>query len=370
MNGPTMKKTPPFRADQVGSLLRPGYLKEARGQRQRGEIGAGELKAVEDRAIADLVAKQESVGLRSVTDGEFRREIWHLDFLSQLDGVITKPNPGVKFTGSEEQPKIAAVTGKVRCSRPVMVDHFTFLKSLVSRTPKFTIPSPSMLHLRGGRDAISKEVYPDLEAFWADVAEAYRQAIAHFAAAGCTYLQLDDVSFAYLCDERIQAQFREKGEDPAETAHTYANTINQALAHRPPGMSVTMHTCRGNFRSAWVAEGGYEAVAEAMFSAGVDGFFMEFDSERAGGFEPLRALPKGKQVVLGLVTTKVGTLEDKDALKRRVDEAARYVPLENLCLSPQCGFSSDHHGNQLSEDEQWRKLALIVEVANEVWGDS
>jgi methionine synthase II (cobalamin-independent) len=369
MFGPAMEKAPPFRADQVGSLLRPDYLKEARGRRQRNEIGAEELTAVEDRAIRDLVAKEESIGLQGVTDGEFRRTIWHLDFLAQLDGVITKPNPGVKFTGSEEQPHIAAVTGKVTCSRPIMVDHFTFLKSLVKRTPKFTIPSPSMLHLRGGRDAISKDVYPDLDALWADVAEAYRHAIAHFAAAGCTYLQLDDVSFAYLCDERIQEQFRAKGEDPVETAHTYAKTINRALSRRPPGLSVTMHTCRGNFRSAWVATGGYEAVAEVMFSAGVDGFFMEFDSERAGGFEPLRALPKGKQVVLGLVTTKVGALENKDAIKRRIDEAAKYVPLENLCLSPQCGFSSDHHGNQLTEDEQWRKLALIVEVASEVWGD-
>ncbi len=249
-----------------------------------------------------------------------------------------------------------------------MVDHFAFLKSVTRRTPKMTIPSPSMLHLRGGRASISRAAYPDLEPFWEDVAAAYRKAIAQLAAAGCTYLQLDDVSFAYLCDPKIRASCAKNGDDPERLPRTYADAINTSLEDRPPGMTITMHTCRGNFRSAWVAEGGYEPVAEAMFSTELDGYFMEFDSARAGGFEPLRALPRGKKVVLGLVTTKVGELESKDALKRRIDEAARIVPLEDLCLSPQCGFSSTHHGNALSEDEQWRKLERVVEVAREVWG--
>jgi 5-methyltetrahydropteroyltriglutamate--homocysteine methyltransferase len=338
---------PPCRADQVGSLLRPAELSNARKQCKQGALSADKLKAIEDRAIREAVAKQEAIGLQAVTDGEFRRDWWHLDFLAQLDGVTTKENPGPKFGGTEEQPPIATVTGKVGCSKPIMTGHFAFLKSVAKATPKFTIPSPSMLHLRGGRSAISKQAYPGLEDFWDDVAKAYRQAIAHLASAGCTYLQLDD---------------------PAKLPRRYADTINAALQDRPPGMTVTIHTCRGNFKSAWVAEGGYGPVAEAMFSANVDGFFMEFDSARAGTFEPLRALPKGKKVVLGLVTTKVGEIEDGNMLKRRIAEAAKFVPLENLCLSPQCGFSSTHHGNALSQDEQWRKLELIVATAREVWG--
>jgi 5-methyltetrahydropteroyltriglutamate--homocysteine methyltransferase len=346
---------PPSRADQVGSLLRPAEL-------------AAQLKETEDRAIRQAVARQESIGLRAVTDGEFRRDWWHLDFLAQLDGVKTIVNPGPRFGGTEEQPPIATVTGKVGCSRPIMVEHFAFLKSVAKATPKFTIPSPSMLHLRGGRNAISKEAYPDLGQFWTDVAAAYRQAIAYLAKAGCTYLQLDDTAFAYLCDPKIQETCRRNGDDPAALPRRYADTINAALMDKPAGMTVTMHTCRGNFKSAWVAEGGYDPVAEAMFSANVDGFFMEFDSARSGTFEPLRALPKGKKVVLGLVTTKVGEIEDKAMLKNRIAEAAKFVPLENLCLSPQCGFSSTHHGNALSESDQWKKLELIVEVAREVWG--
>jgi len=361
-------QSPPFRADQVGSLLRPSYLKDARLLHEGGEITSEDLRAEEDRAIRELVAKEEATGLQSITDGEFRRAWWHLDFLSRLDGVVTTENPGLRFRGTEEQPPIATVVGEVRCSRPIMVDDFTFLKSLTRRTPKITIPSPSMLHLRGGRASISREVYPSLDRFWSDTAEAYRQAIAHLAAAGCTYLQMDDVSFSYLCDEKFRANCRHNGDDPDELARTYARTINQALASRPAGLAVTMHTCRGNFKSTWVATGGYEAVAEAIFSTDIDGFFMEFDSERAGGFEPLRLLPKNKKAVLGLVTSKVGEIESKDALKRRIDEAARFAPIENLCLSPQCGFSSSHHGNQLSEEEQWAKLRLIVEVAREVWG--
>jgi 5-methyltetrahydropteroyltriglutamate--homocysteine methyltransferase len=360
---------PPYRADHVGSLLRPAELARARGQWRAGELPAARLAELEDRAIRAAVARQEAIGLRSVTDGEFRRDWWHLDFLTQMDGVASVVNTGPPFAGSEDQPPIATVVGNVGCSKPIMAADFTFLRSVATATPKMTIPSPSMLHLRGGRAAISRDVYPDLEEFWSDVAAAYRVAIAHLAAAGCTYLQLDDVAFAYLCDPRVRVACLRAGDDPEPLPRRYAATINAALAGRPPGMTVTMHTCRGNFKSAWVAEGGYEAVAEAMFSADVDGFFMEFDSARAGGFEPLRLLPGNKTVVLGLVTTKVGELEDRDALRRRIDEAARYVPLERLCLSPQCGFSSTHHGNALSQDDQWRKLELVVDLARKVWGD-
>ncbi len=359
---------PPFRADQVGSLLRPKELAEARRTFKRGEISAARLAELENIHIKDAIQKQESIGLQAVTDGEFRRDWWHLDFMSQLDGVASVANPGPKFGGSEEQPPIPSVTGKVGCSKPIMVEDFVFLKKNTSRTAKFTIPSPAMLHLRGGRSAISKEVYPDLGEFWADTAAAYRKAIRHFADAGCSYLQLDDVSFSYLCDPKIRDTARRNGDDPLLLPRTYANAITAALDDRPPGMTVTMHTCRGNFKSSWVASGGYEPVAEAMFSSAVDAFFMEFDSERAGGFEPLRYLPRGKKVVLGLVTTKVGQLESRNFLTDRIKEATKYVPLEDLCLSPQCGFSSTHHGNALTMDEQWRKLERVVEVAREVWG--
>jgi len=344
---------PPFRADQVGSLLRPPELSKD--------------KTVLQKAIREVVAKQEAIGLESITDGEFSRDWWHLDFLAQLDGVTLAQNPGPKFGGTEEQPPIPNVMGKLRYAKPIMVDDFAFLKSVTRKTAKFTIPSPSMLHLRAGRAGISRQAYPDLEEFWDDAAQAYRAAIAAFGAAGCTYLQLDDVAFAYLCDPKIRDNCRKNGDDPAELPGQYAETIAKAIQPRPAGMTITMHTCRGNFKSAWVAEGGYEPVAEAMFSSGVDGFFMEFDSARAGGFEPLRFLPKGKKVVLGLVSTKTGALESEDQLKRKIEQAAKYVPMENLCLSPQCGFSSTHHGNKLSQDEQWRKLERVVEVAKEVW---
>jgi 5-methyltetrahydropteroyltriglutamate--homocysteine methyltransferase len=359
---------PPFRADQVGSLLRPPELAEARARWRRGELAAAALREFEDRAIREAVAKQESIGLQSITDGEFRRDWWHLDFLAQLSGVTLRENPGPKFGDRHEQPPIATVTGKVGCERPIMTDDFAFLKSVVRRTPKMTIPSPAMLHLRGGRAAISRDAYPELESFWSDVAAAYRRAIGHLADAGCRYLQIDDVSFAYLCDPKIRDNCRKNGDDPDALPRSYAQAISAALRGRPKDMVVTMHTCRGNFNSAWVAEGGYEPVAEAMFSTEVDGFFMEFDNQRSGGFAPLRLLPKGKKAVLGLVTTKLGELEPKDLLKRRIDEASRYVPLESLCLSPQCGFSSTHHGNRLSQDDQWRKLECVVEVAREVWG--
>ena len=363
-----MSTKPPFRADHVGSLLRPPELREARAKAKAGQLAASELKEVEDRAIRAAAAKQEAIGLQAITDGEFRRDFWHLDFVKQLDGVTLKPVVGMTFQ-AEDVPPMASVTGKISCPRAIMTDHFAFLKSVVRKTPKLCIPAPATLHFRGGRNAISRETYPDLAEFWADAAAAWRVAIGHIAAAGCTYLQLDDVSFSYLCDEKVQDNYRAHGDDPATLPRAYAGAINAALAGRPAGMTVTMHTCRGNFRSTWFASGGYQdKVIEAMFSTDVDAYFMEYDSARAGGFEPLRLLPRNKKVVLGLVTTKTGALEEKDELKRRIGEAAKFVPLENLCLSPQCGFASTHHGNALAIDEQWRKLERVVEVAREVWG--
>jgi 5-methyltetrahydropteroyltriglutamate--homocysteine methyltransferase len=358
---------PPFRADQVGSLLRPRELAEARRKWKQGALKSEEFRAIENRFIQEAVKKQEAIGLESITDGEFRRDWWHLDFLSRLDGVTVQENPGPKFGGTEEQPPIPKVTGKLGYSKPIMIEDFVFLKESTGNTAKLTIPSPSMLHLRAGRAGISREAYPDIEEFWRDAAQAYRAAIAAFAKAGCTYLQLDDVAFAYLCDPKIRETCRKNGDDPERLPRTYAETINRALEGRPAGMTITMHTCRGNFKSAWVAEGGYEAVAEAMFSTQVDGFFMEFDSARAGGFEPLRFLPRGRKAVLGLVTTKASELEGKDFLKRKIEEAAKFVALEDLCLSPQCGFSSTHHGNKLSQEEQWRKLERVIETARELW---
>jgi 5-methyltetrahydropteroyltriglutamate--homocysteine methyltransferase len=364
-----MSAAPPFRADQVGSLLRPPALHEARGRARAGTIAATQLSEIQDRAIREAVTQQEAIGLEAITDGELRRDFWHLDFLSGLEGVELRASTAMKFHGAEDVPPTAAVSGRLRCTRPIMVEHFSHLRSLTTRTPKFTIPSPSMLHLRGGRQAISRAVYPELDAFWVDAAAAYRDAIGHLATAGCRYLQLDDVSFAYLCDETVRENCRSNGDDPAQLPRIYAEVINGALRDRPPGMTVTMHTCRGNFRSSWVAAGAYDAqVLDAMFSTNVDAFFMEFDSARAGGFEPLARLPRDKKIVLGLVTTKTGALESRDTLIRRIEEASRFVPLDRLCLSPQCGFASTHHGNTLSVDDQWRKLELVVDVAREVWG--
>jgi 5-methyltetrahydropteroyltriglutamate--homocysteine methyltransferase len=356
---------PPFRADHVGSLLRPAKLREARLKLKRG---SDELREIENACIQEAVKRQEALGMQAVTDGELRRDYWHLDFTGQLDGVTLKAAAGMTFN-ADDVPPMATVTGKLGCSKPIFVEHFKFLKSATKATPKLTMPAPAALHFRGGRNAISREVYPDLKDFWQDAAAAYRKAIAQIAAAGCSYLQLDDVSFAYLCDPKVRENFRANGDDPATLHRDYAEAIGAALRDRPAGMSVTMHTCRGNFRSAWFAAGGYnDEVIEAMFSTPVDGYFMEYDTERSGGFEPLRLLPKGKKVVLGLVTTKKGELESKSSLIAKIKEAAKHVPLENLCLSPQCGFASTHHGNALSEDEQWRKLGLVVEVAREVWG--
>jgi 5-methyltetrahydropteroyltriglutamate--homocysteine methyltransferase len=362
---------PPFRADQVGSLLRPAPLAAARAQFKRGEISARKLRDVEDDCIRGIVAQQESIGLHSITDGELRRDYWHIDFLRQLDGVtITAMADQSRFGGTEEQPPIATVTGKIGCSRPIMVEAFAYLQGITHGTAKVTIPSPSMLYMRGGRNAVSREAYPDIAEFWRDVAAAYRRAIRYFAERGCTYLQLDDVSFAYLCDPKFREGCRSNGDDPGALPRTFADAVNAALKGRPPGMTITMHTCRGNFRSSWVAEGGYESIAEAMFSIDVDGFFMEFDSARAGSFEPLRFLPSNKRAVLGLVTTKQGAIESADEVKRRIEAASAYVSMDALCLSPQCGFSSTHHGNAVSEAEQWRKLELIVRVARDVWPEA
>lgn len=361
---------PPFRADQVGSLLRPVELIRARAAAKGGELDSATLQSVEDTCIRATVARQEAAGLQSITDGEFRRDWWHIDFLRGFDGVeaVVDPNTA-SFHGADEVVPVLTVTGKVKRSRAVMVEPFRFLQSVTTRTAKLAIPSPSMLHMRGGRPAISRAAYPDLDEFWADTAQTYREEIRDLGAAGCTYLQLDDVSFAYLCDDKIRAGYRARGDDPDRAPQTYVNTINAALRDRPAGMAVTIHTCRGNFKSTWMASGGYEPVAETVFGQlEVDGFFLEYDSERAGGFEPLRFVPRGRKIVLGLVTSKSAAMETKDALKRRIEEASRFVALEDLCLSPQCGFSSTHHGNALTEADQWRKLEVVVEVAREIWG--
>jgi 5-methyltetrahydropteroyltriglutamate--homocysteine methyltransferase len=366
--GGVMPSHPPFRADHVGSLLRSQGLREARESARAGKLAAAELEAIEDESILEAVAKQESIGLEAITDGEYRRDFWHLDFLRQLNGVTLRRPVGLTFP-AEDVPPMASVTGKIGFRQPIFTDHFGFLKSVTKKTAKLTIPAPGALHFRGGRNAVSRAAYPDMQAFWADLSGAYREAIAHIAAAGCTYLQFDDVGFSYFCDEKVLENFRANGDDPKTLPQDYARAINGALVDRPAGMTVTMHTCRGNFRSTWFAAGSYQdAVIETMFSTDVDGYFMEYDSDRAGTFEPLRLLPRSKKIVLGLVTTKSGALESKDELKRRIDEAARYIPLENLCISPQCGFASTHHGNLLTEDEQWRKLERVVEVAREVWG--
>jgi 5-methyltetrahydropteroyltriglutamate--homocysteine methyltransferase len=372
----TARTKPPFRADHVGSLLRPPELLRAREDAAAGRITPDALHAVEDQAIAEAVRMQEEVGLRGVTDGEFRRGSWHMDFIYALDGISTADDK-VKVSFHNEQGDIefmaAAlhVDGKVGVSETIFGDAFSFLSEHVTTgTPKLTIPSPSMVHYRGGRAAIDERVYPDIDAFWADLTAAYREEVRRLGELGCTYLQLDDTSLAYLNDPEQRRYVASIGGDPDAQHVEYIRHINEALQGRPDGMSVTTHMCRGNFRSSWVAEGGYDHVAEALFhELDVDGYFMEWDDERSGGFEPLRLLPEGdKQVVLGLVTTKRGALESKDELLRRIEDASRHAPLEQLCLSPQCGFSSTVDGNALSYDEEVAKLALVVEVAEEVWG--
>ncbi|HEX2134476.1 MAG TPA: 5-methyltetrahydropteroyltriglutamate--homocysteine S-methyltransferase [Microvirga sp.] len=363
---------PPFRADMVGSLLRTQALKEAREKRQRGEIGADELKAVEDREIRDVIKRQEEIGLRAVTDGEFRRAYWHFDFLEHLDGVTSiEADSGMNFKGGVGITKALRVTGKIGFSGHPMIEHFRFVMENTTRVPKMTIPGPSMLHYRGGRKMMNVGVYPDMDDFYADVGAAYHRAVRAFYDAGCRYLQLDDISFAYLCDPDQREMLRQRGDDPDKQPEIYAGMVRAALRDKPADLTVTMHLCRGNFRSTFIASGGYEPVADILFnSMPIDGYFMEWDTDRAGGFEPLRLLPKGKTVVLGLVTSKTGTLENKDDVKRRIDEATKFADLDQLCLSPQCGFASTQEGNILAEDEQWAKLRMIVEIADEVWGRS
>ena len=367
-----MKRTsPPFRADQVGSLLRTQPLKEARARRQRGEISAAELRAVEDREIEQVIREQEAIGLEAVTDGEFRRSWWHFDFLKGLDGVEGyTTDQGIQFQGVQTRAEGVRVTGKVGFSGHPMLEHFRFLKAHARVVPKMTIPSPSVLHFRGGRGGISREVYPDLDAFFDDVTRAYAQAIRAFAEAGCRYLQLDDTVWGYLCSAEQREQARQRGDDPTRLPAIYARMINTAIQGRPADMTITTHVCRGNFRSTWISEGGYESVAETLLgTVNVDGYFLEYDTARAGGFEPLRFLPRGgKQVVLGLITSKSGTLERTDDVRRRIDEATKFVALDQLCLSPQCGFASTEEGNVLTADQQWAKLRTIVEVSRAVWG--
>jgi 5-methyltetrahydropteroyltriglutamate--homocysteine methyltransferase len=367
---------PPFRADHVGSLLRPPELLEARAAREQGRIDEDELHEIEDEAIRTAVRKQEEVGLQSATDGEFRRASWHMDFIYQLDGISKEAGHiAVKFFNEQGEieftPAALHVGGRLGVSKTIFGEDFRFLQQTVTRSvPKLTVPSPSMVHYRGGKAAIDPDVYADVDAFWADLTAAYADEVRRLGELGCTYLQFDDTSLAYMNDPHQRDYVASIGGDPERQHVEYIHHINEALAGRPEGMSVTTHMCRGNFRSSWAAEGGYDFVAEALLNElEVDGYFMEWDDERSGGFEPLRFLPKGdKQVVLGLVTTKRGELESKDVLKRRLEEAAKYAPLDQLCLSPQCGFSSTVEGNALTEEEQWAKLRLIVELAEEVWG--
>jgi 5-methyltetrahydropteroyltriglutamate--homocysteine methyltransferase len=362
----------PFRADHVGSLLRPAALHELREQVRKKEISQEKLREAEDRHIREVVKLQEDLGLPSITDGEFRRDWWHIDFIAGFDGIeLLREGDsyhGVQFKGVEATPPTMFVKRKLRRTRPSMVPHFEFLKKITTRgVPKFTMPSPAMLHARGDRASI-KQTYPNADNFWADLTQCYREEIADLYKAGCRYLQIDDTTIAMMGDPKVQENFRKLGDDPKKDTAMYAEAVNMAIRDVPDDMTVAVHTCRGNFKSTWLASGSYDYVAETAFSTiDVDGFFLEYDDARSGGFEPLRFVPKGKYVVLGLVTTKRGGLESKDDLKRRIDEAARYVPLEQLCLSPQCGFSSTEEGNALTLDEQRAKLALVVETAREVW---
>jgi 5-methyltetrahydropteroyltriglutamate--homocysteine methyltransferase len=371
----TARTSPPFRADHVGSLLRPSRLSGARADLAAGKIDAAELRAIEDEEIRRVVRLQEEAGLRVATDGELRRGSWHMDFIYSLDGITKEAGHiAVKFFNEsgeiEFTPAALHVDAKLGVSETIFGDDFAFLEDTVETTvPKLTIPSPSMVHYRGGKAAIDPAVYPTMDDFWAGLAAAYRDEVGRLGALGCTYLQLDDTSLAYLNDPHQREYVASIGGDPEHQHVEYIHHINEALSERPAGMTVTTHMCRGNFRSSWSAEGGYDFVAEALFNElEVDGYFMEWDDERSGGFEPLRFVPKGKQVVLGLVTTKHGELESRDAIVRRIEEASRYVDLDQLCLSPQCGFASTAEGNDLAEEQQWAKLRLVVEVADEVWG--
>jgi 5-methyltetrahydropteroyltriglutamate--homocysteine methyltransferase len=371
----SVRTTPPFRADHVGSLLRPRALLQGREDAGRGAISPDDLRAVEDEAIRDAVRMQEEIGLRSVTDGEFRRASWHMDFIYEIAGVA-KASQNLRSVFHNEAgdieftPAAVRVTGKLGMDHTIFGSAFAFLRDVATAaTPKLTIPAPSLVHYRGGPAAIDRSVYPDMDVFWDDLGAAYADEISRLAAIGCTYLQLDDTSLAYLNDPEQRAEIARRGEDAEHQHETYIKTINRALRDRPAGMTITTHMCRGNFRSSWVARGGYDFVADALFNElNVDGYFMEYDDERSGGFEPLRFVPKGKYVVLGLVTSKKGALEAKDDIKRRIEQASKFVDIDQLCLSPQCGFSSTLEGNALSADQQAAKLRLVVETAEEVWG--
>jgi 5-methyltetrahydropteroyltriglutamate--homocysteine methyltransferase len=371
------EKSAPFRANHVGSLLRPAELRQAREKHQKGEISAAQLREVEDRCIRDTVKMQEEVGMQGITDGEFRRNLWHADFLSQFQGIKVVegllPESARHFQNPDadvqRSPTQFVVTGKLGHSRGIETDNFKFLAGVTKQTPKQCIPSPSLVHFRTGRGGVDKAAYPDMEQFFADLARVYREEIDGLAAAGCTYLQIDDVNFAYLCDPKMREGAKKIGEDPDKLPALYARLINESIKERPANMVVCTHLCRGNFASAWVAEGGYDLVAEVLFNElKVDGYFLEFDTPRAGNFAPLRYLPKGKKLILGLVTSKTGALENLDDLKRRIEEAAKLVPLDQLGISPQCGFSSTVLGNKLTIQDQTAKLRLVVDVAREVWG--
>jgi 5-methyltetrahydropteroyltriglutamate--homocysteine methyltransferase len=365
------RTTPPFRADHVGSLLRSAALKEARRRRQRGEIDANELKAVEDREIIALIRRQEGVGLKSVTDGEYRRASWQTDFLTALDGVESYYGERtIRFKGPQPRPILLRLKGRLGTfSGHPMIEHFRFLAGNARAMPKMTIPSPSSLHFRYGREAVPEAIYPSMDEFYADLGATFAQAARAFADAGCRYIQFDEVNLAYLCDPALREEVRARGDDPVALPGIYAGIVNAAIADIPRDMTVTMHLCRGNFRSSFVAAGGYEPIAEMLFNTiRVHGYFLEYDSGRAGGFEPLRFVPKDKTVVLGLVTSKTGALESADDIRRRIDAAAKFVDIDQLCLSPQCGFASTEDGNVLAEEEQWAKLAMIVEIAQHVWG--
>jgi 5-methyltetrahydropteroyltriglutamate--homocysteine methyltransferase len=365
-----MRTAPPFRADHVGSLLRTAPIKQARSKREQNEIGAAELRAMEDEEIEKIVRKQQSIGLKSATDGEFRRSWWHFDFFGMLDGVeLREVESGISFRGVQTKAQAPHIVGPLGFpSTHPMLAHFRFLKAHTQTVAKMTIPSPSVLYFRVG--AVNAKLYPDRDALFAAMAETYRQAVMAFYEAGCRYLQFDDTAWAYLCSEDEVQKARQRGTEVENLPEAYAGMINRILQAKPADMTITTHICRGNFRSTWITSGGYEPVAEVLFGAcNYDGYFLEYDSDRAGGFEPLRFVPKGgKQIVLGLVTTKTGALENKDEIKRRIAEAEKYVALDQLCLSPQCGFASTEEGNILAEDEQWRKLSLVIETANEVWG--
>ena len=372
------QKKAPFRANHVGSLLRPPELRQAREKHEQGEISAAALREVEDRCIRDAVKMQEDVGMQGVTDGEFRRTLWHADFLRQIDGVKVVegllPDSAKHFQNPDadvqRSPTQFVVTGKLRHSHGIEVDNFKFLASVTKQTAKQCIPSPSLVHFRSGRGGVDKAAYPDMDAFFADLAAVFREEIAQLAAAGCTYLEIDDVNFAYLCDPKMRDGAKKIGEDPDKLPALYAKLINDCIKDRPANMVVCTHLCRGNFRSAWVAEGGYDAVAEVLFNElEVDGYFLEFDTPRAGNFAPLRYMPKDKKLILGLVSSKTGELENPDDLKRRIDEAGKLVPLDQLGISPQCGFSSTVLGNKLTVDDQIAKLKLVVQVAGDVWGN-